>query len=256
MVDAILLAGGKSKGHLLEYTGVENKALLKIKDKPMVEYVLEALKSSELVGKIVVIGPEKELKGSLERKADEILEQGDSVIENVLRGIKALSAKDNLLIVTSDIPLISKEMIDDFILQCEKTKADIYYPIIEKRYNQEKYPQVKRTYMRLREGIFTGGNLLLVNPLVFTANLSLYNQVFQLRKSPLRLVKILGFTFIIKLVLGRLSIPEAQERIKVILGGSWMVPIFSGFPEVGLDVDKVSDLRLVREVLEERRKDD
>jgi hypothetical protein len=53
-------------------------------------------------------------------------------------------------------------------------------------------------------------------------------------------------------LLGRLSIPEAEKRVEEILKGYKMVAIICKNPEVGFDVDKVLDLKIVRKYLEEK----
>ncbi len=248
-IDAIILAGGKTKGELKEASLTEDKALLLIKNVPMVSYVVSALSSSRYVDKIIVVG-EKEHFDFLEDKVSKIIPSSDSILKNALAGIK-YSTTSKVLIAAADIPLIKGEMIDAFVEQCQKEEDyDFYYPIIEKRQNQEKYPTTKRTYAKLKEGVFTGGNIALVNPIFFTSNTDLLNEIVEKRKSVVRLVRILGIIFLFKLILGILTIKEAEKRTSEILGGMRVKAVEVNFPEIGIDVDKLSDLRLVQEVIE------
>ncbi|NLM69130.1 MAG: hypothetical protein GX177_03905, partial [Firmicutes bacterium] len=50
-VDAIVLAGAKNDGKLQEVSSCQYEALIKINDKPMLCYVINALKSSAYIGK-------------------------------------------------------------------------------------------------------------------------------------------------------------------------------------------------------------
>lgn len=248
-IDAIILAGGKLKGELKEVALMEDKALLLIKNVPMVNYVVSALSSSLYVEKIIVVG-EKEHFDFLEDKVNKIVPSSDNMLKNVLAGIK-YSTTDKVLISAADVPLIKGEMIDAFVEQCQKEESyDFYYPIVEKRQNQEKYPTTKRTYAKLKEGVFTGGNIALVNPKFFTSNLDLLNEVIEKRKSPGRLVRMLGIIFLFKLILGILTIKEAEKRTSEILGGMRVKAVEVDFPEIGIDVDKIDDLRLVQEIIE------
>lgn len=67
--------------------------------------------------------------------------------------------------VTADIPMIRPEVIDDFLDRCSELEGDIYYPpIVSKEASEQVYPEVVRTYFTLKEGTFTGGNILLAAP--------------------------------------------------------------------------------------------
>ena len=64
MTDAIVLAGG-GEGEIEKKFGVVNRSLLVIKDKFMIEYVIEVLKSVSSIKRIIVVGPVKEIKCEL-----------------------------------------------------------------------------------------------------------------------------------------------------------------------------------------------
>ena len=58
----------------------------------------------------------------------------------------------------------------------------------------------------------------------------------------------LGWKYLCSLLAGNLTIKQIEERVANILKIN-AVGIISPFPEVGIDVDKPSDLQLVTEVL-------
>jgi hypothetical protein len=55
----------------------------------------------------------------------------------------------------------------------------------------------------------------------------------------------MGWTFLFQFVIGLLSLKGAERRVSEILGITGAV-IQSSYPELGIDVDKESDLELVR----------
>jgi len=55
-VDAIVLAGAKNDGKLREVSPSPYEAMILINDRPMLSYVVDALKQSKQVGRIVVVG--------------------------------------------------------------------------------------------------------------------------------------------------------------------------------------------------------
>ncbi|MBI4744067.1 MAG: NTP transferase domain-containing protein [Actinobacteria bacterium] len=244
--DALILAGGTLKG--FESEKALTKALIKINGKSMVEYVVDALKGSTRIGRIVVVIPAQAKDFFLSGKVDKVLIGGSSVIENVQQGFEYLNSSNPVLVITSDIPLLTSRAIDDFLISCEKKDAEIYYPIVSKNTIHSVLPKAERTYISLKEGIFTGGNLGLVAPRVVEENAELMKTVFSLRKSPLKLFRILSFTFVLKFIFHLLTLGELEQKCSELLGAKAAV-VISSFPEIGIDVDKPSDLKLVMDVL-------
>ena len=66
--------------------------------------------------------------------------------------------------------------------------------------------------------------------------------------TPLRVIRILGWTAVLRFIMGRLSLMEALDRISHRLGfkaGAVIMP----FAEAAVDVDSVSDLELVEKIV-------
>jgi len=249
MFNALILAGTKEKGPLEIAEKVDNKALIMINGKPMIDYIVDALKNSENIDQIVVVGPEKELSPYIGKKVRKILNPGNSILENMESGFNFFDSNDNLLLLTSDIPLITPEAIDEFLRICTKRKAYIGYPLITKENIMKKYPETKRTYVTMKEGIFCGGNIVFFKPEVFFQQKKLIKELFENRKSTLKYVKILGLKFIFKFIFKTLTLEEVERRVTGILGYN-SIAVMISHPEVMIDLDKLSDLELIRKYLE------
>ncbi|MDD5015058.1 MAG: nucleotidyltransferase family protein [Atribacterota bacterium] len=249
MYNALILAGTKKKGPLEMAENVDNKALIMIDDKPMIAYIVDALNNSENIDKILVVGPKNELHPYIGKKVEEILNPGNSILENMESGLNFFNSADNLLLLTSDIPLITPEAIDEFLKICTKRKLCIGYPIITKENIVKKYPETERTYVKMKEGIFCGGNIVFFKPEVFFQNKELIQELFNNRKNNLKNAKILGLKCILKFLFKTLTLEEAEKRVTDIIGynsGAVMV----SYPEIMIDLDKLSDLKLIRNCLE------
>jgi 2-phospho-L-lactate guanylyltransferase (CobY/MobA/RfbA family) len=247
ILDVIILAGARNEGPLKEVSASDHEALIKIADLPMVEYVIKAAKQAKNTGRIIVVGPKDEIEKSIQEKVDIFIEAGNTMQDNILRAMEILEESEYILLMTSDIPLITAEVIDEYIATCiGDSRADLYYPIIPKQTNLEKYPTVKRTYFHLAEGIFTGGNMVIVKPAVFNGANDLLAKAIAWRKKPWKLSKLLGMKFILKFVVGHLSIDEIENKVAKITGckGQFMI---TNHPEIGFDVDKPSDLEIMRD---------
>ncbi len=245
-MDTVVLAGGLNKGALKEYSSEKYEAFIKINNIPMVDYVIKAINEAEHTDKVVVVGPQHEIENLLTQPVDFIVDTEESMVKNLQKGIKKLNTKKHVLVITSDIPLINKEIIDEFIISCSNNEADIFYPIVSREVNKKNFPDIKRTYVHLTEGYFTGGNMVVINPEILNDALFWLEKAIFLRKKPWKLSRLLGIKFILKLFLGNLSILEIEKRVSEITGylGKGMI---IEHPEVGFDVDKPDDLKLIRE---------
>ncbi|NMB12340.1 MAG: NTP transferase domain-containing protein [Firmicutes bacterium] len=247
-VDAVVLAGAKNTGRLREMDSSFYEAGIEIAGRPMVYYVLDALAAVPEIGRIVVTAPVGAFDGDWQGKVT-FVPAVDTMIGNIRQGIRGLDTEDKVLVVTSDIPLLKPSAVSDFIQRCEEREADIYYPIICRDVNDQEFPGVKRTYVRLREGVFTGGNMALISPEIIEKCYTMIEQAIAMRKKPIKLSRMLGFKFIMKFIFNQLSLREIEARVEDILSFRG-VGVVSPYPQVGIDVDKPSDLQLVRQVLE------
>ena len=152
------------------------------------------------------------------------------------------------LYICDDIPLVTPAGIQDFLSQCaEYPDRQVFYPIIPKEACLALFPEAQRTYGKLPEGEFTGGNMMLLDKRVTINKQELGRQIYALRKSPLRLANWLGWSFIFKAVFRKLTLKAAEERVSEILAPS--KAIITQHAGIGMDVDKPEDLKLVENYL-------
>ena len=248
---AIVLAGGQKTGLLEDPAKPVNEALIPIGKRLMVEYVVEALSNSVNVRNIIIAGPKKEMAGIFSaNKKLTLVPCGDTTIGSLLNALEAVPAdfQDRVLVVTADIPLLTTEAVDDFINVCRDKEGELFYPIVSKEANEEKYPGVQRTYVNLKEGIFTGGNIVLIDPRAVKKCVKVAEELVRLRKSPISLAFYVGWGLLLRYLLGILSLRDAEDKVSKLLGIKG-TGIISSFPEIGIDVDKQSDLALVKKKL-------
>ena len=237
---AFILAGGKDN---IDYEGCNNKALLPIGDKLMVEYIIEALRKSKFIDGIALIGDQKILRDKLDldKDRDIILEEEKEMVDNVIKGLNYFIQEERLLLITSDIPFITSDAIDHFIQVSLDSGGNFTYPIIREETIVEKYPDMKRTYIRLKEGKFTGGNMSLIDPSIGQSLYDMAKYMIENRKKPWRMVKILGGGFLAQLLVGTLTIEKLENRLGSLLNINPKA-IITPYAEVGNDVDKVGDI--------------
>ncbi len=244
-MDALVLGGGRGDGLARAY-GVPSKAFLPLAGRPMASWVLAALREGG-VRRVAFVGPGE----PLDPEPDLRLADTGDLLGNVAAGLEALAGDRPVLVATADVPLLSPEAVGYFLENAPE--AALVYPIVPKERVEARFPGMKRTYARLREGTFTGGNLVVLDPGLFKKALPLARKVVRHRKNPLALAGLFGLGTILKLLLGRLSVAELEARGGKILGvpvRAMVVP----YPEIGVDVDKPEDVKMVeRELLKGAR---
>lgn len=245
-VGAIVLAGGKNSPELREAARQEFRALIDFRGRPLVEKALGALREAATVAEVVLIGP-GQLEAAVDRRLyDVLVPEGGSMVDNVFLGLGALSeSRKGALIISGDLPLATADAVDDFVMRAAQSAADIAFAIVRREKYEARFPGGQRTYARLRDGAFTGANAMLVRPDFLVGHRQLIESAYAARKSPLRLVAVLGPGFLLRFLLRRLGVEDVVKRVEQILGGKGAA-IESPYPELGLDIDKPADLEAAR----------
>ena len=109
-----------------------------IRPRPMVEYILNTLSHTERIGRILVVGPEKEMRENIdprflsESSKIELIQQKESFGQNVKEGYNHAGEK-YVLFVTADSPTTTVEDISEFLEICGKLydKYDAIYPLVK-----------------------------------------------------------------------------------------------------------------------------
>ncbi len=249
MVNALILAGGEK-----EQIGLETnvKALIKINERPMVEYVIHALQKCELVDKIGIIGSHEKLRHEIGNQVDYIIEGKGSIIQNVVEGVKHMGIEHPVLICTSDIPMLTDQAIRDFINRSMDANAELCYPIVEKEANEKKYPGIERTYVTIKDGTFTGGNIFFIKPQIIETCSKKAEELIAQRKNVIKMARTLGLRILCLLLLKRLTIAHTEKKVSEIFNIS-AIAIISDYPEIANDVDKASHLKYVRNQLKNKK---
>lgn len=251
--DTIILAGGESTCELRKIAPYDNEALIIIGSCPMIYYVYNALKASANVNRIIISGPVEALRNIFAREENiYFVNSGANAMESFDNAVQMLSqmgsVTDKLMVLPTDIPFITPAAVNDFITRCEATEADFYYPLTSRKTNENKFPGVTRTYVTLKEGVFTGGNIFLIRTAIVDKCMDIGLKLVIRRKDPIAMAKLFGFSLVWKYFIKRLSISEIKKRFFQVTGIKGE-PIISPYAEVGVDVDKPSDLILAQEYL-------
>jgi hypothetical protein len=218
-VDAVVLAGThQDKRRLIQG---HNKAFLPLGDRPCLHYVLEALRGSERVERIFVVGPSEDLGRRLPPAVHGYEPVGEKgrMLDNAFEAYRTADASllpravteggggsiDNLyLFITADVPLAVPEAINDFVdrgFARERElgeRIDFFAGVADEVGLAPFYPGaarrgIYRPYMELKHQRLRLANIYLARP-ARIRNLEILQQGFAARKltqwrSVLRLIR-------------------------------------------------------------------
>ncbi|HHV56112.1 MAG TPA: NTP transferase domain-containing protein [Firmicutes bacterium] len=269
----LVLAGAANRGKLAGVASEAWEALIPVGARPMVRYVFDALAGLPGLEAVVVVGP-----GPLDpllasyRFPVRRIEPSEDLVTNLRRGLEALAAgpvastgngagreavrdegrdEGAVLVIAGDAVLVTAEVLKQFLDRCaglvsqEGHQYEVFYPIVPREAMERLLPGTRRTYVRLKDGEFTGGNLFLLRPSVVERAGSLLGEMVAWRKKPWRMARVLGVSFLVAMAFGRLRIAAIEKVIARrlgILGRAVILPL----AEIGFDVDKPADLELAR----------
>jgi len=247
MVNAVVFAGGLNDDELTRITSTRHRALIKFRDSTLIQLILETLGAVPAVRHIVVVGDLEAFSRKFELTDDiEWRQEQGSFLNNLRVGLEALPADQPALLSSCDIPLCDSAIFENLLTMAENQDADVLYPIIRREVMEKRFPGARRTYVKLAQGTFTGGNAFLAAPRSLLKNMGTMESVLASRKSPLKLASLFGWGTLLKLLFGRASLTELEDRASNVL----KVRV-KGMPfphaELGMDIDKGADLEYARE---------
>ena len=246
--DVMVLGGGEAPEGLEQHTDYGTKATLKLGDRLMIEPVVDALCGARGARRVLVVGHADPLEKLIGAKVWKIAPPGGAMFETLRVGLDTFKDSEFIMVSTCDIPLITADMVSRFADAAERSGGDICYSVIEKSTFDRAYPATKRTYGKMKDGVFTGGNLVLLRPRVLLDNWHRIEAVIAARKSPIKLARQIGVWFIILLLLRQLRIKAVEDKIESMIGAK-MKAVIVHDAEIGIDVDKVVDYELVLQTL-------
>lgn len=151
---ALIMAGGRGT----RLASKVEKPLLLLKGKPLIAYVLEALKKSKHIARIIIVTSESTKKTESWAKklgVETVTAPGAGYVEDLLFALRSLKL-GKTLVVSADLPLLKSEEIDwavEEYLKCGRSSAFIAVPL-------RVFEENKFTPTRLEEFVPSGLNFV------------------------------------------------------------------------------------------------
>jgi GTP:adenosylcobinamide-phosphate guanylyltransferase len=247
-MDAIVLAGGPPDAVAALQPGAPNKAFVEIGGVSLVARVLAALDAAASIERTVVVAPVDALDRAELALAGERRPDGKRITDSLRHGLAGFDPDRAVLIVTSDLPVLRPVAVDDFVERVQQLDADVSYGCVEKNAHLARYPAIPHTWARLQDGTFCGTGLMAIKPRALPPLEAFLERLGAARKSPLRLASLFGWDMLLAYALGRLSIASAEARGTRLLGAP-VRAVISHYPEIAVNVDRPSDVKLAGDAI-------
>ncbi len=242
-VNAVVLAGGAPDAVAALHPGAANKAFVPIAGMTLVERTLRALRDVPRIERVVVVAPRSTHTDRALALADEQRTDGARMIESLRSGLAGFAADLPVLVVASDLPVLTRPAIDEVLDALALRDLDIAYTCLARSHHDARYPHIPHTWARLREGLFCGGGITAIKPRALDRLSDVLDALGAARKAPLRLAAVFGWDIVARFALGQLSISAAEARASRILRAP-VGAIRCTHPEIAVNVDRPRDVAL------------
>ncbi|MEE8429428.1 MAG: nucleotidyltransferase family protein [Gammaproteobacteria bacterium] len=245
---AVVLAADRHRNDpVAKAAGVACKAMAKIQGKPMLLRVLAALQSSHEIGRITLSGPAREtvqqtpeLRGKIAAgELGWVAPQG-SPSASVDAFLNTLGDNDPVLIATADHAFLKAHIVSDFVRQARAGEYDAVVALVSFDRVKSAYPKLRKTVFKFKDSAYCGCNLFAFPTVQGRCAAAFWRHVENQRKSPLRTIRVIGWSAVIRYVLGRLTLTDALQALSLRMGirvGAILLP----YPEAAVDVDSAED---------------
>ena len=254
---AILLAGQRSAADpLLKHTGAGCKALVKVGGRALLLRVLDALFEADTVGQVLLSGPNRQQFDESE-VLQEVCRQSQCISWNEPCQTPSLSAyslmqclpdQQSVLLVSADQPFLKAELVDSFCCKSLMKNADVTIGLAPYSLVKEAFPSMKKTVLRFSDGEYCGCNLFAFLSSDGRRAADSWRAVEDARKSPFKVIRILGWWPLLRYRMGWLSLPAALDLLSNRFGLRIRAVVLNQ-ADAAIDVDSVDDYAIVQQEL-------
>lgn len=244
---ALVLAGSRGAADpVAASAGVSTKALAPLAGRPMIAHVLDALSGCQRIDRIAVsIEPAMSNLPATARPALR-LDAAASPAASVLDAASRLGTP--LLVTTADNPLMTAAMVGDFLDASRSAGADITAGICPRAVVERAGNPGRRTYLRFRDGDFSGCNLFVIATRDGLAAVRFWQTLETERKRPWRMARQIGIGTLLLYATRQLSVRGAAAAVAARTGcRTSLVEI--AHPLAAHDVDTPEDLAFAERML-------
>jgi len=252
-MNLIVLAGDRGTDDpLAQQAGVAGKTLVPINGIPMLTRVLATLSEWPRADRIVVVAPpNSDFDKAIERAEVShpltVIAPATSPCSSVAAALEALGGSRPVTLVTADHPLLKIAWLDQM---CVRGAEDLRVGLVDHAGVRARFPNSRRTRYRFADRELGGTNLFQFRTLAADAILETWRRVERERKTPWKVISLLGLGNLLRFAAGRLHSDHAFKALSERVGLRIDYRLIDD-PLTAVDVDSPADLHLVESLIRE-----
>ena len=257
MITALLLAGSRPGADpLAQAAGVPVKPLAPVAGEPMINRPARALLAHPAIDRLLILTQQPDLYAAdpatawlADHPQVRFEPSGTGIAATLMEMLDRPGAPYPLLVTTADHVLLDRAMLDQFV--GEATGADIAVALVERATLLARYPQSRRTWLKFRDGWWSGANLFWFGSAKARSVIALWQEVEQDRKKGWKILAAFGPVALLGALLRILTLRAGIARIGRRFGLTARLVAMAS-PEACIDADKVEDVALIEQILGSR----
>ena len=234
---AVVAAGGMASSGL-RAMGIERVPLLRVEGETILSRTCRQLLTGGCTT-VHVLAPEEVMLP--ERPDVRRAPYSGAVVEDLLACVATATQGDAVLVSGGDMPLLSSEAVAALLAVGRHSEVDLVYPIVDRATIERRFAGSRRTYLRLSDGLFTGGNIFWLRRDWLLGQGDLLRELFDQRKDVLAMARRFGLLFFLRVLTGWASLRYLEHHLGHVVGGKLCAAVLP-YPEIAADLDKVADL--------------
>lgn len=255
--DLIILAGRRDRRDaFLHMHNVDSKGLIPMNGLPLISYVMDAAQNADICRSIVIVGETDlfiDFMLTEGRENIHLVEPEDTIVDSLEKAFAFLAKhyKDDfkpVLVTTADHPLLNAGILTDFYTQSVQSQAEATFGFTFLHDVLRSYPKTMRTKLAFKDGMISGCNLFFFGTKNALSLPAFWQEIQHMRKSPLRMAKMLGPVILVKYMTKRLTLDALCRKIATLTGVN-VGAVRVANPRAAIDVDKQEDYDLVKTIL-------
>lgn len=247
---AIVLAGQRpGVDPLAAHFGQEFKARVPVGGKPMLARVLDSLRAEQSVARIVVLAQDPRVLDGIDANGTQFLASGQGISSSIRAVAGTPAAPWPVLVTTADHPLLTSGMVATFLAGAQG--CDLAVGMVERAVLLARYPDNRRTWLKFRDGWWSGANLFALATPECAVALDLWAGAEQDRKQAWKLFRHFGLGLALRALTRSIGLADGLARAGRRLGLDARLVALPQ-PEAAIDVDKPTDHALAEAILAAR----
>jgi GTP:adenosylcobinamide-phosphate guanylyltransferase len=236
---AVVAAGGRAP-QSLRARGIERVPLLLAGGETLLSRTCRCLAEGGGCEAVIVLAPEE-----VPLPDHPAVSRGrytGAIVDDVVNCAEEHEEADQLLISGADMPLLTARAVAQLVDDGAKHRPQVLYPVVDRRMVEARVPGSKRTYLKLRGQVVTGGNIFVVDRRWLVEHAELLRKLFASRKNLLALMSMFGIWFFIRLLTQQADLRYLEQHLGRVVRARLRAALLP-CPELAIDLDKEADLQ-------------